>query len=57
MPPATDPTVIWLMNACRVVVSGRNIVWWMDGVTISAAVPLGGDGRVALLRRPGRAVG
>ena len=29
----------------------------MDGVTINATAPFGGDGRVELLRRPGRAVG
>ena len=41
----------------RETASGRSLVWWMDGVAINAAAPLGGDGRVALLRRPGRAVG
>ena len=41
----------------RETASGRTIVWWMDGGAISAAAPLGGDGRVAILRRPGRAVG
>ncbi len=41
----------------RETASGRTIVWWMDGGAISATAPLGGDGRVALLRRPGRAVG
>jgi hypothetical protein len=34
-----------------------SVVWWMDGVTISTTAPFGGDGRVALLRRPGRLVG
>ena len=41
----------------RETASGRSIVWWMDGGAISATAPLGGDSRVALLRRPGRAVG
>jgi predicted dehydrogenase len=41
----------------RETASGWSLVWWMDGVAINAAAPLGGDGRVALLRRPGRAVG
>ena len=41
----------------RETASGRTIVWWMDGVAPIATLPLGGDSRVALLRRPGRLIG
>ena len=72
LPPTglSSPTTAWSIVATlsagsngrpgivvRETTSGRTMVWWMDGVAIDAAAPLGGDGRVALLRRSGRIIG
>jgi len=72
LPPAglSSPTAAWSIVATlsagsngrpgivvRETASGRTIVWWMDGVAPIATLSLGGDSRVALLRRPGRLIG
>ena len=36
---------------------GRTVVWWMDGVNVSSAATLVPDGRLRVVRRPGRLVG
>ena len=37
--------------------SGRTVAWWMDGVNVAASAALTADGRLQVVRRPGRLVG
>ena len=36
---------------------GRSTAWWMDGTTVMATSSIGADGRLEVMRRPGRLVG